>query len=988
MKYLRSITLTLTILLIVLGVLVGFAYKVQFVQAQEQPGPITEYIIYRRVEQDKVPDAMVKDIDAYIYGVRPEQVKLLQGRPDVTIYFAPALITDFFVNPAPVYTVVLNGTFTKAEVAAKYGVPEAAITYIEVIKINETASKTYVEFGAFPDKGINPFAFKEVRFALNYLIDREYAVKNIYAGFAAPMYACYSLWDPMYSVIADIVAAYKFSYSPALADELMTKALTAAGAKKEEGRWYYDGKPIRLKFVIRTEDERKDLGDMLATELERLGFEVDRMYMEFGEAISTAYFTDPAEHRWHLYTEGWSKSAIDRWDPWQLAQFHAPWVGFMPGMLVPDWWNYRNSTIDELTQNLCLGKFSSKEQYVSEFRKAVEMSLQEAVRVWIAMSGAYPVVSSMKGITLDLGAGLRPLYNVREWYIPGNDTIRIGHRHIWSSRTTWNVFGGFTDVYSVDIQRITYDFWIARHPFNGEPIAFRTPFKVVTAGPNGKLNVPTDAVIWDAENDRWVNVEPGTKATSKVVFDLSKLIGTDWHYGLPITWADVLAYWAEWFEICYDSDKSGIEPSIAEANRPLFDIIRGIRILPDEKKLEVYIDFWHFDKNYIADAAAIGLPTANPAELLIAQDYIAFVKKTYALSDSRSRTAQIPQLNLALSNHAEAVKEVLEEWLKDGFFPRSMFTVNNVTYMSEDEWKARINTLISWIDKYNNAWVSNGPYMLIYFDKDKEVAKLQAFRDPTYPFRPGTWVFGIPRPVKITEVGIPVVSPGDKATITISVTGEPPIHIKYVLRDPITNEIIAEGEASQVTPTTFRIDLSSDVTSKLKEYSAYELIVLALSDAVAMPDETTRTLTTGAALSQKFEEVSRRFEEVGKSIEEISSRVEEISTSLSAKVAEVSKTLGEALKTSMSELSSALKTSLSQLSDTLSSSLSTMSSDISSVKSSVSDLSSRMDELSDKVTSLEEAMKGISGAFTTLEALLIVVVILQITAIVLGLRKK
>ncbi|RLG85344.1 MAG: hypothetical protein DRO18_05930 [Thermoprotei archaeon] len=620
---------------------------------------------------------------------------------------------------------------------------------------------------------------------------------------------------------------------------------------------------------------------------------------------------------------------------------------------------------------------------------------------------AYPAIVDLKGVTVDLGAGLRSIFNAREWYIPGKDTVRVGHLWVWTARTVWNPFGGFDDVYSVDIERQTWDPFMWRHPFNGEPIPFRVTYDVVTAGPEGKLDVPTDAILWDAKANKWVHVEAGTKATSKVVFDLSTLIGSKWHHGIEITWADVLAYWAEWYEIAYDPEKSELESAIAGPQREIFDLIKGIRILPDEKKLEVYIDYWHFDKAYIADMAVLSL--INPTVLVVAQDYLAFVKKTYALDETRSRAEKIPQLNLVIPDHAADVKAALEE-LKDKFSDyANYFTVDGTTYMTEDEWRTRIDTLIEWIDTYNNAWVSNGPFMLVQFDKDKQYVKLKAFRDPTYPFSAGKWYFGLPRPVKITEVGVPVVSPGESATIVITAVGEPPIHVKYILRDPIANIIIATGDAEQVGPTSFRVVLTPDITGKLKEYSAYEFITLAYSEAVAMPHEVVKTLTTGAALGKRLGEIGARVEEVTKSVEKVSARVEEISKGVSAKVAEisarveeVSKTLGEALKTSMAALSDTLKASLAELGSTLKASLAPLSdtlkaisADITAVKSSVEDVKStvtgitpRFEELSDRVTAVEEAVKGLGGAFTTLHVLLIIVIILEIILIALLFRRR
>ena len=981
-RFLREISLILTVLMVI-TLFVGFTIPTQTVHAQET-GPASDYVTYKEIPLEHVPEAIGKDIDVYIFGLRPAQTKALEGRTDITLYTAPAGMNDYDVNPAPVHIVTLDGVYTKEEVAKKFGVPVAAITYFEV---NETAGTTYVEFGAFPGKGINPLAFREVRFALNYLIDREYVATNIYGGYAAPMYTCYSFYDPMYSLIADIVAKYKFTYAPSLADELITKTLTAVGAVKKGGKWYYDGKEIRIKFVIRTEDERKDLGDMLATELERLGFVVDRMYMEFGEAISIVYASDPKELRWHLYTAGWGKGAIDKWDPWGVTQMHAPWYGWVAGYGVPEWWNYKNATIDELTKTLALGKFKSKDEYIEKFRKSIEIALQEAVRIWIATTmDVYPASVELKGVTLDLGTGLRTIFGAREWYLPGKDTVRVGHLHVWTARTVWNPFGGFDDVYSVDIERQTWDPFVWRHPFNGEPIPLRVTYDVVTAGPAGKLDVPTDAIWWDAVNDKWVHVKPGTKAISKVIFDLSKLIGTKWHHNITITWADVLGYWAEWLDICYDPDKSQIESSIASVNKEFFDMIKGIRILPDEKKLEVYIDYWHFDKAYIADMATLSL--INPIELVLVQDYLAFTAKTYALDETRSRAEKIPQLNLVLAEHAKDVKAVAEKWLSEGYFPSNYFTIDGKSYMTSDEWKARLNALIRWIDAYNNAWISDGPFKVVVFDKDKQFVKLEAFRDPTYPFTPGTWYFGLPRPVKIVSVGVPVVSPGESATIIITVTGEPPITVEYILRDPVANKIIVSGKAKQVAPTVFQITLPSEVTAKLKEYSAYELITIAFSEKVAMPHEVDKTLTTGAA-------IGKRLGEISKSVEEVSTRVEEISKSVSVKIAEISsrveeisKSLGEALRASMGELSDTLKASLTDLSKTLKESLSSVGADVSKVKETVTAVTTKLDELSGKVTEVSDDVKGLGGTLTALEAILIVVLILQIIVIALVFKRR
>ncbi len=95
------------------------------------------------------------------------------------------------------------------------------------------------------------------------------------------------------------------------------------------------------------------------------------------------------------------------------------------------------------------------------------------------------------------------------------------------------------------------------------PQPFRANYDVKTAGPTGKLDVPADAVTWDAANDTGSRSRPGTQAVSKVTFDYSKYLQSHWHDGQPITIADAVYSIAQGFDIAYDEDKARIETAIA-----------------------------------------------------------------------------------------------------------------------------------------------------------------------------------------------------------------------------------------------------------------------------------------------------------------------------------------------------------------------------------------------------------------------------------------
>jgi peptide/nickel transport system substrate-binding protein len=59
--------------------------------------------------------------------------------------------------------------------------------------------------------------------------------------------------------------------------------------------------------------------------------------------------------------------------------------------------------------------------------------------------------------------------------------------------------------------------------------------------------------------------------------------------------------------------------------------IKGIRVLNDTA-IEVYIDYWYFDPNYIAGRAAV--TPDMPWEVYYATDQLVYVKQTYAASDA------------------------------------------------------------------------------------------------------------------------------------------------------------------------------------------------------------------------------------------------------------------------------------------------------------------------------------------------------------------
>ncbi len=956
------------------------ASAINIPRTQAKTGPTADTLIYKAFPLEQVPSAMGDAIDIYLFGLKPAYAENL---PADAKYLTPASgIVDVIANPAPVLTKTYGGeTLTKEQVADREGVPVGAIVYI-----NHTSEGTYVEFGAYPGVGINPFAFRKVRFALNYLIDRSYIVNSIYRGYAAPMYTFLSIYDPDYTTVADIIQKYQFTYDRTKAQSLISEALTAAGATFENGKWMYDGKPISIKFVIRTEDERKEIGDQLADALSKVGFNVERMYMTFGQAIYQVYFSDPAALEWHLYTEGWGKSGIDRWDYGTINQFNCPWYGWMPGLQVPGWWNYHNETLDELGQKIYFGLFKSQQERNWLYRNATLIALQEAVRVWIATRlEIQPYMNYVTGITEDIGAGLRSPFNFREITTPSG-VVRIGHLHIWTSSSIWNPWGGFEDVYSVDIMRAATDpvSWV--HPFNGEPIPFRVSWTIETAGPDGTMDVPSDALVYDAEANQWKTVGAGVTAKSKVTLDFNKLLGSKWHDGSEITWADIVLAIAEDYELAYDPVKSSLEGDIASTLKPWLDTVKGFVFHWDEGTVDVYVDYWHFDPNYIGQYAVWGV--SLPAELSITSFRLAFSQTVnatlghlYALSQARSEDEGIPPLDLVVPDVANDVKTVASMLVSNGTLPdeyKGIFNVNGHVVMDDTEFVARLNNLINWINAHGHAWVSQGPFYIDSFDKDAQTAVLRAFRDPTYPFHPGDWFYGVPsEKTKIIKLNVKPLIVGEPFNMTIVVVGAGNISVRWLLVDPSTGDVILSGEA-QPSEFGYLIYIPAEMTSKLSTYYNYKLVVIAFSDKIVLPDIEKTVITTYPPLGRQIKQLQEQLNDLQQSMNE---RLSEIQANLTA-------ALGERVATALESLQTTLLAAMQNMTQSFSNTVLTLQDNIKDVSDKLDALQSRIDNVGEKADNAASKAEELGGTLSTVQTLVIVNLILILVAIAIPFIKK
>ena len=265
------------------------------------------------------------------------------------------------------------------------------------ILVNPAVSETF-----------NPFSITDVRFALNYLVDRKLIVNELIGGYGRIMISNYGPFAADYIHIIDDLESFHFNYNPSLANKIITYELENAGAEKIDNFWYYDGKQIEITVFIRSDDPvRKSIGEILSSELQSLGFKVKKDFGDLNKAFVVVYGSNPADQKWHLYTEGWGSSGFVKYDSIGLAQMYSPWFSNMPGNNDPTYWNYKNENLDTITQKIYTSDFASAEERISLIEQATKEGIKESVRIFLATKiDQYVANEKIDGIINALGAGV------------------------------------------------------------------------------------------------------------------------------------------------------------------------------------------------------------------------------------------------------------------------------------------------------------------------------------------------------------------------------------------------------------------------------------------------------------------------------------------------------------------------------------------------------------------------------------------------------
>ncbi|HET6779745.1 MAG TPA: ABC transporter substrate-binding protein, partial [Nitrososphaera sp.] len=255
----RALTSNIVGIVLLLSFIFVAFENVAFSQTQ-QKGPYMDEarFMHRANENLALEEVRSGALDMYFYGIPLEAAEDARNDPRLKVYDKTAGSLGLLINPAP------------------------------------TAEPNIV----------NPFQFREVRFALNYLIDREFVINEILRGYGSPLISPFGIYSPEYLNVIDIVESFGFRYNPSLATSIISEAMIGAGAANQNGKWIYSGSPVTIKVLIRQDDTAKQsMGELVAAELEKIGFTVQRDYGDLNKANVVVYGSDPRSLQWQIYTE-------------------------------------------------------------------------------------------------------------------------------------------------------------------------------------------------------------------------------------------------------------------------------------------------------------------------------------------------------------------------------------------------------------------------------------------------------------------------------------------------------------------------------------------------------------------------------------------------------------------------------------------------------------------------------------------------------------
>jgi peptide/nickel transport system substrate-binding protein len=803
----------------------------QVVEVTAAPPPVTrkgawvDRLIFTSIDQ---ADAAVKqiqagDIDVYAYSVSD-----------------PALLETTKADPNMSYTTAF-GSYTE-------------------LTFNPVGPE-------FLDGRLNPFSNPKIREAMNMLMDRNYIVQEIYGGSARTKFTTLNSAFPDYAKYADVVAAIEtmYAYNPEKAKEIITAEMEAMGAKlNADGKWSYKDQVVTIIILIRTEDQRKAIGDYTANQLESIGFVVDRAYHTRSEASPIWVQSDPAEGKFYIYTGGWITTAISRDDGSNFSFFYT--ANDYP---IPLFQAYKpTEEFNTIALKLRNNDFSTMDERKELFGKALPLAMQDSVRIWLVDQVAFSPMNAKVTVAYDLAGGvagsqLYP-YTIRNKGEEGG-TIRIAQPGLFVD--PWNPVAGSNWIYDTTPRRATEDYGVISDPYTGlvwpqriekaevtvlEGLPVAKSMDWLTLNTAASIEVPTDAIAdWDAVNQKWLTVgevytQPLTVKSKEVTYYPADLWTTvKWHDGSPFTMGDIMMG----LIMTWDTGKpeSAIyDPALGETLTAFMDHFKAFRIVStDPLVIENYDNQIYLDAELMVRSWWPQYGYGTGAWHNIALGVRAEMTGTLAFSTAKADEKKIEWMSFIAGPSLDILKGELDKATAENYIP---FASVMGQYVTAEEAALRYKNLTKWYKEQGHFWIGTGPF---YLDKAFPIEMtLTLARFADYPDTADKWSrFGAPMIAAAEVDGPGQVKIGEEATYDVYITfeGKPYLNadldnVSFLLFDA-KGVLAVSAAATAVEDGHYTAVLTKDMTSKL-EAGSNKLVVAVVSKTVSVPTFVTYEFVT------------------------------------------------------------------------------------------------------------------------------------------------
>jgi peptide/nickel transport system substrate-binding protein len=725
----------------------------------------------------------------------------------------------------------------------------------------------------------NPFAIREVRFAMNFLVNRKQIIDEIMVGAGLPMYTGVTPGQPNSSQYGLIASRLGFTPAgnekKALAD--IDGALKAAAALPEnKGRlarngqwWTFDGEPVSVKFLIRVDDPTLRLpeGRSIADQIEKSGIKVERLEYDRVKARSLWGQSDPKEYGWNLYTEGWNGGQTYAYWETSISQMYAPWFSNMPGEGNAAFWNYQNAELDKLTSDAANGRVRDTADYYAKLYKAVDIGLKEAVRVFIAAQTTYLAGNKARfnnRMVYGLGDGLDKWSMYTADVKPEKDGSKVLRMSAFSARgslfmSSWDPIGpnGFSDIYSSVIIKELSDQEAEANPVTGVSMPLRASWTGVSSGIDsaadgrivGKIPVPPDAVLWNAQDQKWESglvyadlkgngtVFGYTKTDAITAFSKGTFTFKfgKWHHGRPVDIADYRYAMALPYDVSFKKgpDDRVYEGEYAGAVNPNLVRSKGI-VFNKDGTITSYADVnYPMDQSQLAGLLCPALMVAGanygaivPWEVLEAVKGIVSEGNASHTAYSYNSNADFTEVDLLSQKCVADLKAKLKDFIDAERVPAALRG-----FITPAEAVKDYQLTLDFMEKHGHGYISNGGFILDSYDPANNTAVLVANRDPSYPYAKGYFVKALAASfARIDAIKVPMYRKGESLTVgvTVSQVAFPAHTSRPAARGSVKVTLVGERQITAlgrlVKPGSFEAVIPRESLSGL-EPGSYTLIV-------------------------------------------------------------------------------------------------------------------------------------------------------------------